>query len=42
MSWTPCRRPDYRRDVGLFFRSIHSTLNHLLVGEHLLWFVRFS
>ncbi|BEU97938.1 DinB family protein [Acidovorax sp. DW039] len=33
---------DYRRDVGLFFRSIHGTLNHLLVGEHLLWFVRFS
>lgn len=33
---------DYRRDVGLFFHSIHGTLNHLLVGEHLLWFVRFS
>ncbi len=33
---------DYRRDVGLFFRSIHGTLNHLLVGEHLLWFVRFA
>lgn len=33
---------DYRRDVGLFFKSIHGTLNHLLVGEHLLWFVRFS
>lgn len=33
---------DYRRDVGLFFRSIHGTLNHLLVGEHLLWFVRFD
>ena len=25
---------DYRRDVGLFFKSIHGTLNHLLVGEH--------
>ena len=25
---------DYRRDVGLFFHSIHGTLNHLLVGEH--------
>ena len=25
---------DYRRDVGLFFRSIHGTLNHLLVAEH--------
>ena len=31
---------DYRRDVGLFFKSIHGTLNHLLVGEHLLWFRR--
>ena len=27
---------DYRRDAGLFFHSIHRTLNHLLVGEHLL------
>ncbi|MDR3003897.1 MAG: DinB family protein [Acidovorax sp.] len=33
---------EYRRDVGLFFRSIHGTLNHLLVTEHHLWFVRFS
>jgi uncharacterized damage-inducible protein DinB len=33
---------DYRRDVGLFFKSIHGTLNHLLVGEHHLWFVRFA
>ena len=33
---------DYRRDLGLFFRSIHGTLNHLLVGEHHLWFVRFA
>ncbi len=33
---------DYRRDLGLFFKSIHGTLNHLLVGEHLLWFVRFA
>ena len=33
---------DYRRDVGLCFKSIHGTLNHLLVGEHLLWFVRFD
>ncbi len=33
---------DYRRDMGLFFKSIHGTLNHLLVGEHLLWFVRFD
>ena len=33
---------DYRRDTGLFFKSIHGTLNHLLVGEHLLWFRRFA
>jgi len=33
---------DYRRDVGLFFKSIHGTLNHLLVGEHCLWYVRFA
>ena len=33
---------DYRRDVGLFFKSVHGTLNHLLLGEHLLWFRRFS
>ena len=32
----------YRRDVGLFFKSIHGTLNHLLVGEQLLWRARFS
>lgn len=38
----PVPEADYRRDVGLFFRSIHGTLNHLLVGEHLLWFVRFA
>ena len=33
---------DYQRDVGLFFKSIHGTLNHLLVGEHLLWYARFA
>jgi uncharacterized damage-inducible protein DinB len=32
----------YRRDVGLFFHSVHGTLNHLLVGEALLWFPRFT
>ena len=38
----PLPEADYRRDVGLFFKSIHGTLNHLLVGEHLLWFARFA
>jgi uncharacterized damage-inducible protein DinB len=32
----------YRRDAGLFFKSIYGTLNHLLVGEHLVWFPRFA
>jgi uncharacterized damage-inducible protein DinB len=33
---------DYRRDAGLFFKSVHGTLNHLLVGEHEIWFARFA
>jgi uncharacterized damage-inducible protein DinB len=33
---------NYQRDVGLFFKSIHGTLNHLLVAEHLLWYARFA
>ncbi len=33
---------DYRRDCGLFFKSVHGTLNHLLVGEHQVWFRRFA
>jgi uncharacterized damage-inducible protein DinB len=32
----------YRRDAGLFFKSVHRTLNHLLVGEQLVWFPRFA
>jgi uncharacterized damage-inducible protein DinB len=32
---------DYRRDAGLFFRSVHGTLNHLLVADH-CWFARFA
>ena len=32
----------YRKDTGLFFKSIHGTLNHLLVGEHMLWYPRFA
>jgi len=32
---------DYRRDVGLFFKSVHGTLNHLLLAERGLWFERF-
>ena len=33
---------DYRKDAGLFFKSVHGTLNHLLVAEHALWFPRFA
>jgi uncharacterized damage-inducible protein DinB len=33
---------DYRKDVGLFFKSVHGTLNHLLVTEHMLWYPRFA
>ena len=33
---------DYRRAAGLFFKSVHGTLNHLLVGEHRLWYPRFA
>lgn len=33
---------DYRSACGLFFGSIHGTLNHLLVGGDLLWYVRFA
>ncbi len=32
----------YRRDAGLYFGSVHGTLNHLLVGERLLWWRRFG
>jgi uncharacterized damage-inducible protein DinB len=38
----PVSEFDYRRDLRLFFKSIHGTLNHLLVGEHLVWHRRFS
>lgn len=31
----------FRRDSGLFFRSVHGTLNHLLVVEQLVWWRRF-
>ena len=37
----PVGEDECRRDVGLFFKSIHGTLNHLLVAEQ-LWFARFA
>lgn len=33
---------DFVQDQGLFFKSIFATLNHILVGEHYLWFPRFN
>jgi uncharacterized damage-inducible protein DinB len=33
---------EYRRDAGLFFKSVHGTLNHLLVAEHVVWHPRFA
>jgi uncharacterized damage-inducible protein DinB len=38
----PLAEADYRRDVGVFFRSVHGTLNHLLLTDQQLWFVRFA
>lgn len=32
----------YHRDIGLFFKSVHGTLNHLLVTELELWQRRFQ
>ena len=31
----------YRDDCGLFFRTIHGTLNHLLLADR-VWFARFQ
>ena len=33
---------EYLRNAGLFFKSVHGTLSHLLVAEHTLWFRRFA
>jgi uncharacterized damage-inducible protein DinB len=32
---------DYRADRGAFFKSVHGTLNHLLVGDR-IWMKRFT
>ncbi len=32
---------DYRADRGAFFKSVHGTLNHLLVADH-IWMRRFT
>lgn len=33
---------EYRRGAGLYFGSVHGTLNHLLVAEHRVWYPRFA
>lgn len=32
----------YRSERGLFFKSVHGTLNHLLLAEHRIWYPRFA
>jgi uncharacterized damage-inducible protein DinB len=32
---------EYRRDLGAFFKSVHGTLNHLLLGDT-IWMARFE
>ncbi len=31
----------YRRDLGAFFKSVHGTLNHLVLGDR-IWMARFE
>ena len=33
---------DFQQDVGLYFKSVAGTLNHLLLAEHMLWYARFK
>ena len=35
------RGEQYEADAGLFFRSVHGTLNHLLLADR-VWFGRFT
>jgi len=37
----PLSDADYRADRGAFFKSLHGTLNHLLVGDR-VWMARFT
>ncbi|RCS23159.1 damage-inducible protein DinB [Phyllobacterium salinisoli] len=32
---------DYRRDMGAFFKSVHGTLNHIMVADR-IWMKRFT
>jgi uncharacterized damage-inducible protein DinB len=37
----PLSDEHWRRDCGLFFHSVHGTVNHLLVTDN-IWFARFA
>jgi len=37
----PLADADYRRDVGAFFKSLHGTLNHLLLADR-IWLKRLT
>ncbi len=37
----PLSDDEWRRDCGLFFRSVHRTVNHLLVTDN-IWYARFA
>ena len=37
----PLSDAQWRQNAGLFFRSVHGTVNHLLVADH-IWYARFA
>jgi uncharacterized damage-inducible protein DinB len=41
MSVAPISEESYRKPCGLFFGSIHGTLNHLLLTDSEIWYPRF-
>lgn len=38
----PMPEEAYRRPCGLFFQSVHGTLNHLLLTDSEIWYPRFT
>lgn len=38
----PMPEEAYRRPCGLFFQSVHGTLNHLLLTDSEIWYSRFA
>ena len=41
-SLAPISEQSYRKPCGLFFQSIHGTLNHLLLTDSEIWYPRFT